>query len=152
VLCPACREALARSPVAGPPIETLRLRAVCFQCYRAGLDREHALRAAGRIDTASASRFQEALPFEPVNRPRLDRLRMERAAARARLRAGVGQFGDRRRRAQIAARHALQRVGAELRARASRASREGGERGEASLVHAAELQLPEAWLPFVVSR
>jgi len=142
-LCPACREALARSP-----IETLRSRALCFQCYRAGLDRDNALRVAGQIDTASESRFQDALPFEPVNRARLDVLRMERAAARARLRVGAGQFVDRRRQAQIAARHALQQVAAQLQARKS----DDRARAEASAIHAAELQLPEAWLPFVVSR
>ena len=140
-LCPACREKLTQSPM-----DALRARALCFQCYRAGLDRDRALLAAGQIDTASDARFQDALPFEPVNRPRLDVLRMERAAARAQLRVGAGQFVDKRRQAQIAARHALQQIAAGLNLHRDRA------RVEASAIHAAELQLPEAWLPFVMSR
>jgi hypothetical protein len=76
------------------------------------------------------------LPFEPVNRPRLARLKAERLASRQ-LHVGTSRFDDRRRHAQIAARHALQRLGAGLESRG---------------MHAAELQLPEAWLPFVGSR
>ena len=140
-LCPACRERLAQFPV-----EAIRARALCFQCYRAGLERDRALVAAGQIDTASDARFQEGLPFEPVNQARLEMLKTERAAARAQLRVGAGLFVDNRRRAQIAARHALSRIGEGLQARSDRA------RAEASAIHAAELQLPEAWLPFVVAR
>jgi hypothetical protein len=115
-------------------------RTLCFQCYRAELDRERALRAAGDLDTASSERFQSALPFEAVNTSRLERLRAERAASRVTMQAGAGRFVDRRRRAQIAARHALQQIAT------------GHYREMAAAVHAAELQLPESWLPFVVSR
>ena len=76
------------------------------------------------------------LPFEPVNRPRLARLKAERLESRQ-LRVGAARFVDKRRHAQIAARHALQRLGVGLETRG---------------LHAAELQLPEAWLPFVGSR
>src|ERR1700682_4166741 len=68
-VCPCCR----------PP------HTLCFQCYRAELDRERALQAAGHLDTASSERFHSALPFEPVNRPRLERLRAERAASRVKM-------------------------------------------------------------------
>jgi hypothetical protein len=88
------------------------------------------------------------LPLEPVNHARLERLRAERATARAELVRGASSFSDRRRRAQIAARHALQEVTAAISARGK--GRQERERLFASTVHAAELQLPEAWLPFVV--
>jgi hypothetical protein len=149
VLCPGCREKLTRAP-----LDALRARALCFQCYRAGMERDHALLAAGQVNTASEARFQEALPLEPVNRPRLDMLKVERAAERARMRVGAGQFVDKRRQAQIAARHALQQIAIGLRARAHAGGNTPGNfpAAEAAAIHAAELQLPEAWLPFVVSR
>ena len=59
-----------------------RSPALCFGCYRAGIERERALKAAGELDTASVERFQSALPFEPVNQPRLQMLKAERSAAR----------------------------------------------------------------------
>ena len=132
-LCPACRAALkaGRSPAAA--------RTLCFQCYRAELDRQRALRAAGDLDTASEARFQSQLPFEAVDVARLKTLKTARAEVR---RQHAGGFEDRRRRAQIDARHALQTIAANLRAR--------GLSPEA--IHAAELQLPEAWLPYVVAR
>lgn len=155
VLCRACRAKLPQAAIqasatnranpenrANPPL--------CFQCYRAELDRERALKAAGEIDTASDARFQSSLPFEPVNRVRLDRLRAERVAERVTAQAGAGRYIDKRRHAQIAARHALQRIVVGVQAR--EAPRSEQERAIASVVHAAELQLPEAWLPFVVSR
>jgi hypothetical protein len=149
-LCPACREKL-RSAVdasarrhrpagAAPPL--------CFQCYRADLDRLRAIRAAGELNTSSEARFQAILPFEPVNRARLEMLRVERVAARAAVPPGAALYEDRCRRAQIEARHALRQVAAGLGGR-SAADR---ERTMAAAVHAAELQLPESWLPFVVSR
>src|SRR5438132_11822710 len=116
-LCAACRERLTRA-AAGQADRRL----LCFQCYRAGLDRERAMRAAGQLDTASEARFQFALPFEPVNRPRLDMLKADRVADRTATRAGVGRLVDRRRHAQITARHALHSIGAELRARQLAAS------------------------------
>ena len=157
VLCPACRAQLKQavsSPRpcgggrAGAPAHTFRT--LCFQCYRAELDREKALKAAGELDTASDARFQDSLPFEPVNHVRLQMLKVERGAARAAEQTGIGQYIDRRRQAQIAARHALQTIAAGLKARqlAPAESRVL----MAAAIHAAELQLPEAWLPFVVSR
>jgi hypothetical protein len=146
VLCPACRAALnslcppRRSPA----------RAVCFQCYRASLERERAIKAAGELATASEARFQSTLPFEPVDRVRLGVLKAERAAERTTAAQGAGRFETSRRQAQIAARHTLQRVLAGVKARPLPAF--AVERGIASAIHAAELQLPESWLPFVVSR
>jgi hypothetical protein len=159
-LCPACRERLSRMALDGRarPARARPAHTLCFQCYRAELDRERALKAAGNLDTASSERFQSALPFEPVNTSRLDRLRAERAASRVMMQAGAGRFVDRRRRAQIAARHAFQQIAAGLRARAASgpSSQELQRREQdgvmAAAFHAAELQLPESWLPFVVSR
>jgi hypothetical protein len=161
-LCPSCRERLRRTDLNGRlPRRAAGARlphTLCFQCYRAELDRERALKAAGDLDTASSERFQTALPFEPVNTLRLDELRAERAASRVMMREGAGRFVDRRRQAQIAARHAFQQVAASLRApTASGPSspelwRREQEHVMAAAFHAAELQLPESWLPFVVSR
>jgi len=149
-LCPACREQLKRA-VSGEAGHR-RSHALCFHCYRAELERARSLRRAGEFDTASVERFQSVLPFEPVNRARLDALKAERTASRAAMREGAGRFVDERRHAQIAARHALQRVASGFPARAVAASRsQEGDRAWASAVHSAELQLPESWLPFVVS-
>ena len=161
VLCTACRARLQREangprtvaerldpgvdqggPAAGP-----RSSPLCFQCYRAELERERALKAAGELDTASAERFQSVLPIEPVNHARLTRLKVERRAARARQ-AVASPYVDRRRQAQINARHILQRLAEGLRTRTVAQSRPGGP-GDSRQV---DLQLPEAWLPFVASR
>src|SRR5258708_10484429 len=131
-LCPPCRAALKQRGTASPAP-----RPLCFQCYRAEIERQRALRAAGDLDTASEARFQTQLPFEPIDRARLDGLKAARADVR---RAAAGGYEDRRRQAQIEARHALQAIAANLRSR-----------GLASAVHAAELQLPESWLPYLVS-
>lgn len=154
-LCPACRAALKReaaapSSLSGPSRPSTRSRPLCFQCYRADLDRERALQAAGDLDTASEARFQSQLPFEPVNHARLEMLKAERTEARATAVQGIGQYVDKRRHAQIAARHALQAIAAGLKAR--RLTPMLQAQTLASAAHAAELQLPEAWLPFVVSR
>jgi hypothetical protein len=147
-LCPACRGRLQEAARLGSGRTTRQ--PLCFQCYRVGLERERALVAAGHLDTASEARFQFVLPLEPVNTPRLDALKAARATARVAERSGDGRLGARRRQAQIAARHALQTIGAGLAAldlpAAARAQM------MAAAVHAAELQLPESWLPFVVSR
>jgi hypothetical protein len=148
VLCRTCREKL-RARTANPPADTSN-QPLCFACYRAGIERDRALKAAGQLNTASEARFQSALPFEPVNQPRLARLRQERIAARVASQAGVGRYVDKRRQAQMAARHALERIVIGLRERNAGALER--ERVLASAMHAAELQLPEAWLPFVVSR
>jgi len=154
-LCPPCREALRRATVvgtggAGYGRTDRRTRTLCFQCYRAGLERDRALRAAGALETASDARFQCQLPFEPVNTGRLATLKVDRAAARGVMLHGAERFVDKRRRAQIAARHALQTIAARLaRTRAEQVDR---DRAFAIALHAAELQLPDAWMPFVVSR
>src|ERR1700733_10720487 len=76
-LCPACRaqlrraqldSAVTRSRTAGP-------QSICFQCYRAELERDRALLAAGPLETVSEARFQCTLPFEPVNTVRLAALK-----------------------------------------------------------------------------
>jgi hypothetical protein len=150
-LCPACRQELKSAAVGvglarrrgegGAPRGTEK-KLLCFQCYRADLDRQRAMAAAGELDTASEVRFQFQLPLEPVNTARLDLLKADRAEARAAMQHGIGAFVDKRRQAQIAARHALQTITAGLEARQL----------PVSAIHAAELQLPDAWLPFVVSR
>jgi hypothetical protein len=143
-LCPACREALKREA-------TVRFsRLLCFECYRADLGRLRGLRAARELDTATDARFQSQLPFEPVNRARLGMLKAERSKARAAAAEGIGRYVDKRRHAQIDARHALQQIGAGLAAR--QLAPEVCDQVMAAAIHAAELQLPEAWLPFVVAR
>ncbi len=127
-LCGPCR---VRRAAGAPP------KALCFECFKADRRREQTLEAASRFEATSTARFQDGLPFEPVNVPRLARLKAARADARQKARAGAGQYVDKRRQAQIAARHALQLLGDGLRARG---------------LHAAELQLPQSWLPFVASR
>jgi hypothetical protein len=121
---------------------------VCFQCYRAELEREKALQAAATIETASEARFQAQLPFDPVNRPRLEALKAERLA----IRINTPPHAHDRRRAQIAARDALQQIATGLRARGLAADPAARQRAMFEAVRAAELQLPESWLPFVVSR
>jgi len=138
--CPACLN--KPTPTPGQPL--------CFQCYRLELDRERALKAAATLNTASEARFQFTLPWEPVNTSRLASLKATRAADRTSRQTGADRFADRRRRAQIAARHALQTIAAELTRRS--VSAELRERILAWAAHAAELQLPESWLPFVVGR
>jgi hypothetical protein len=150
-LCSACRERIKQAAVSGAGLSgDVRHKPICFGCYRAELTRERALKAAGQLDTASEARFQCSLPFEPVNRERLDQLRLKRDAARTAERAGIGRFVDKRRQAQIAARHALQGIAEGLRARGVMVPERHPR--SAAAVHAAELQLPEAWIPYVVSR
>jgi hypothetical protein len=123
---------------------------LCFQCFRVSLDRDRALKAAGELDTATDGRFQFVLPLEPIDHARLSMLKGDRAIARGEARRGAGEFVDRRRRAQIEARHMLHSVFAGVRSRQLPASLRDHQ--IASATHAAELQLPEAWLPFVVAR
>jgi hypothetical protein len=143
VLCPSCRATRRHAA-------SLARRTLCFRCYRLGLDRDRGLKAAAELNTASLARFQTALPFEPVDRVRLARLRAARDGARIEERRGAGQYVDRRRQAQMAARRALAQIAAGLRARQASASFPG--RITESEMHAAEMQLPEAWLPFVAAR
>lgn len=159
-LCAECRARLNREVnsarvAGGPPHGEARAsngvrrasQPLCFQCYRAELNRERALKAAGELDTASADRFQCALPLEPVNHARLALLKDARRDARV-AQAAASPYIDRRRQAQINARHALQRLADGLRARTA-AQR---QQSMAEAIHAAEIQFPEAWLPFVASR
>lgn len=151
VLCAGCREALKRETATyGPSGAARRSRLLCFDCYRADLARARAFKEAGELDTASDARFQTQLPFEPVNQARLDTLKAARAEARADASRGIGQYADKRRHAQIQARHALQTIAAGLKARQLAPAAQS--RVLAAAAHAAELQLPEAWLPYVVSR
>ena len=153
-LCVACRATLkreaARPGVPGLSHPSSPSRPLCFQCYQADLARLRALKQAGDLDTASDTRFQTQLPFEPVNQPRLNRLKAERAAARASASQGLGRYTDRRRHAQIQARHALAAIATGLKAR--QLAPTAHAQVMASAIHAAELQLPEAWLPYVVSQ
>jgi len=143
-LCGPCR---VRKAAGAPP------RAICFECFRADRKREQGIKAAGEFESISEARFQDGLPFEPVNLPRLQRLKAERAVVRMQSRAGLGLYVDKRRQAQIAARHALQRIARGLTSRDIGAmTRARADREELDAIHAAELQLPDAWLPFVVSR
>jgi hypothetical protein len=155
VMCSTCRERLRVRARGGAQVESSVSRPespapLCFECFRVDQARQRALRAARNLNTASEARFQDTLPFEPVNRARLEHLRAERSTARAALKTGSARFIDERRRAQIAARHALDRIAAGLRSRGVHEVE--GHPAIADAIHAAELQLPEAWIPFVVSR
>lgn len=148
-LCPSCRDALRRAVSAPRGAKPSLRRTLCFQCYRADLERDRQIKAAGELDTASERRFQFQLPFEPVNRPRLEALKVERAAQRM----ATPPHTDKRRRAQIEARHALAQIAAGLRARGlATPGNPDGDRVMFQAVHAAELQLPDSWIPFVVAR
>ena len=150
-LCAACREALNREAATyGASGGARRSRLFCFDCYRADLARTRALKDAGELDTASAARFQTQLPFEPVNHARLEALKAQRVQERTASSQGIGQYADKRRHAQIQARHALQTIAAGLKARQLAPAVQAQAMNAA--IHAAELQLPEAWLPYVVSR
>jgi hypothetical protein len=145
-LCPECRAKQESAPERPGGAVRSRSLTLCFQCYRLDLDRQRALRAAGQLDTASEARFQFALPLEPLDLARLSTLRASRAAARVSAQSGSDRFADRRRHAQIAARHALQ--SAADRVQTSNASYANHVAG---LSHVAELQLPESWLSFVIA-
>jgi hypothetical protein len=149
VLCASCR---SRKELAGGKAGAPANPALCFQCYRAGLERDRRIKAAGELDTASEVRFQTALPFEQVDTTRLALLKQQRVEARTAARSGTGAFVEKRRRAQIEARHALARVLQGLKERqmlriddARRESAPASRRG-------ADLALPASWLPFVVSQ
>jgi hypothetical protein len=149
-LCPSCR---SRSDLQAAGKALRPNRALCFQCYRAGLERNRQIKAAGELDTASLARFQASLPFEPVNAARLAALKTERETARSAARRGSGLFVEKRRRAQIEARHALARVFQGLRERQMlQVDLPPRDAGNSAPTAAAESQLPEAWLPFVVAR
>jgi hypothetical protein len=150
-LCAGCREALQREAATyGAAGTARRSRLLCFDCYRADLARTRALKDAADLDTASDERFQSQLPFEPVNQARLARLKAERLEARTTASQGIGRYADKRRHAQIEARRALQTIAAGLKARQLAPAAQS--QVLAAAAHAAELQLPDAWLPYVVSR
>ena len=69
---------------------------------------------------------------------------------RAAANQGIGFYVDTRRHAQIAARHSLQQIAEGLKAR--RVATAAAAKALEEATHAAELQLPDAWLPFVLSR
>src|ERR1051325_10256898 len=72
-LCGPCR--LRRA--AGAP-----QKAICFECHRADRRREQALKAAHEFEPSAeniVARFQDGLPFEPVNVARLAQLKHVRA-------------------------------------------------------------------------
>lgn len=106
-----------------------------------------------RLDTALVARFQEASPFEPVDHVRLERLRAALQREQRVEQAGAGQvtrrLDVRRRRAQIAARHALRTVADGLRARQPGVGQPvtSGQRSGSTTI-----RLPESWLPFAVGR
>jgi hypothetical protein len=141
--CRACRAAVRGAG------ETRLSGALCFECYRAERRREAALSAAGRLFTGSAERLQAGLPFEPVNRPRLARLRMERLALRTAERTSH-PHADRRRRAQLEARRTLSALAQGLWVRAVPATVHRPTPEAAA--RAAAGPFPESWLPFVVGR
>ena len=148
--CPKCRESARHGNADRPRGQA----ALCFQCYALDLERTRALRAAGELDTASEARFQSSLPFEPVNHARLIRLKAERQEARVVERRGVGLYVEKRRRAQIEARHALATIfqGLKQRRLASIADPAAARSTGTSATFTGELQLPVAWLPFVVAQ
>lgn len=156
VRCPDCREKQVRAArESGGALGELP-GPLCFACYRAGVARERALKAARERISASERQFQWALPFEPVDRTRLARLKVERAGARAAAIAGVGRFANRRRQAQIQARHVLQRIADGLLARQTPSNPALLQSGQplvtATAVPTEAPSLPGAWLPFAAAR
>lgn len=148
VLCPSCKVARRE----GRPAATDTT--LCFQCYRSEFERNRKAKAAAELDTASDERFQTQLPFEPVNVARLAQLRTERQAAQALARYGAGAYVEKRRRAQIEARHALARILKGLKRREMVVSPvvSRARAATASADAPPTLRYPDSWLPFVVSR
>ena len=146
--CPSCREALKREAATYGP-SSRRSRLLCFDCCRADLERARAFKAAGELDTASEARFQSQLPFEPVNRSRLEMLKAERSESRAAARRGISQYVDKQHHAQIEARHALQANAGSLKDRELAPAAQ--VQAIPSVIHA-ELQLHDVLLPFAASR
>lgn len=146
-LCPACKAARGARRV-----EEVRNPALCFQCFRLDVERNRKLKAAGELNTASESRFTDSLPFEPVNKSRLAQLKAERQQAKATAREGVGACIEKRRRAQIEARHTLATIFQGLKQRRLVQPTDVSARAGAKAAHVSDLQMPEAWLPFVVAQ
>ncbi|MFN7981649.1 MAG: hypothetical protein U0Q11_07300 [Vicinamibacterales bacterium] len=146
-LCPACRAARGATRV-----DEARNPALCFQCFRLDVERNRKLKAAGELNTASEARFQHALPFEPVNTSRLAQLKAERQQARTTGREGVGACIEKRRRAQIEARHTLATIFQGLKQRRLAHPVQAPAASAGAAAHTSDLQLPKAWLPFVVAQ
>lgn len=86
-----------------------------------------------------------------MNTSRLARLKVEREDARVKAREGAGSYIEKRHRAQIDARHALARLLHGLKQRELTGAGQG-QRAAGMAMRAAEMQLPESWLPFVVAQ
>jgi hypothetical protein len=155
-MCPACRDAQQRGGAQrlnGQSLERASgTRLLCFQCYRADLERDRAIRAAAVLNTASEERFQAQLPFESVDKPRLSMLKAAHRQAKAVAGTRPAAFAERRHRAQMAARRALQSVISRAGAGKNAPLSDDRARVIAAALRAAELQLPESWIPFVVAR
>src|SRR5436190_12756644 len=113
-LCAACRAALQREAAGHPSTRSTRPtvptrppRPLCFQCYRADLDRQRGIAAAGQLDTSSEARFQYQLPPDPVDRFRPDGSKPPRPDPPVPSVQATGGYIDTRRPPQIAPRHAL---------------------------------------------
>lgn len=145
-LCASCRAARR----AGRPATSDTT--LCFQCYRAELERNRKAKAAVELNTATEERFQTQLPFEPVNAARLAQLRVERQASREQARYGAGAYVEKRRRAQIEARRALARIIKGLKRRELVRPVAGVRVASPLSDGTAALRYPDSWLPFVVSR
>lgn len=148
--CVTCRAAIEQKPTGYAQRGAADGGPACFVCYRAHVAHERRLKAAAQFAGTSSARFQEALPFSPVDRLQLERLRSERLAERRASATGMGRFADRRRGAQLAARRALQCIGEGLRVRHLEPRPwyphvASGERPSPQRV-------PESWLPHVVSQ
>jgi hypothetical protein len=151
VRCKACRQ-VSQTPGAAPA----RPGTLCFQCYRADLDRQKALQQAAALDTGSEERFQWQLPLDPVDRPRVAMLRAARVTSRASMAPRQRDLVERRRRAQIAARDTLGRLAAGLKARGIVAGGGAGKVVTTTLKaeaprRAVPAEFPEAWLPFLAA-
>jgi len=116
------------------------------------LERNRAFQAAAVLNTASEERFQAQLPFESVDKPRLHMLKAARSQVRVVAGTRQAGFAERRRRAQMAARRVMQSVISPAGAHEGAASLPDRARAITAALHAAELQLPESWIPFVVAR
>src|SRR4029453_14075363 len=86
-LCRACRARLHRAGLDRSAALPKALP-LCFQCYRAELEREKALKGEGEPGAGPETGFQFPLPFDPVNESRLQALKTVRSNERAALRIG----------------------------------------------------------------
>jgi hypothetical protein len=101
-----------------------------------GLARDRGLAHAQAVLSTSSTEADHVPRLAPVNRERLELLRMARATTRAVETSGSSVYERRRHHAQIAARHELAQKCVD----------------RASAMCTGELRFPESWLPFVVWR